>query len=626
MIQWMSRLSKSWVASLLMGGLALSFVVWGIADVFTGASASSVASVGGVEIGPSAFQRSYRNFVRNEGQQMGAAITPDMAQKMGLPMVALQQLVSRTALDNVADKLGLTTTDADVAQYVRTTPSFSGAGGFDHATFLRMVEGAGYSEQDFLNEVRADMTRQQLTAAVEGGMTVPTGYAQALFRYLNERRAVRYIIVAPSSVGEIASPGDAVLASYVQAHAARYSTPEYRDVTIAEITPADVAGQATVTDAQIAQYYAANKATYNVPEKRTLEQIEFPNEVDARAARARIDHGATFDAVAAGRKLKPADIALGTVAASEIPDAATAAAAFGLPAGGISQPVKGAFGWVLLHVSAITPGVARTLDQAKDDIRKLLATQVAQEKLVDVGNAFQDAHGGGASLEQAAQKAGMKLSHVVIDQQGLAPSGETAAAPPDPELRAQIFAADVGADSDAFATKAGNTYAIKVNGVTAPKLKSIDQVRDAAYADWSNEQRAKIVAARTAELTKTAQQDGSLDGVAKTLHLTVQDSPGLGRGTDDTTFSNALVTRLFAMAPLGIASGPQGSGGNYIIAQVTGIAHPAVASDEYKTAAAQLGASVGGDLTVSLANAARATQGVKVNQKLVDQVVNGGGS
>lgn len=626
MIQWMSRLSKSWMASLLMGGLALSFIVWGIADVFTGASATAVATVGGIEISPNIYQRTYRNFLRNEGQQMGAPITPDMAQKMGLPMVALQQLVSRTALDNVADSLGLTTTDADVAKRVRTDPSFSGAGGFDHATFLRLVEGAGYSEQDFLNEVRSDMTREQLTAAVEGGMTVPAGYAQALFRFLNERRAAHYIIVAPSLVGEIASPGDAVLGAYVKDHASRYATPEYRDVTFAQLTPADVAGQVTVSDAQIQQYYEQNKATYQVAEKRALEQIEFPNETEARAARAKIDGGMTFAALAAERKLKPADIGLGTLAMSDIPDPARAAAAFALPVNGVSAPVKGAFGWVLIHVTAITPGVSRSLDQARDDIRKLLAAQLAQEKLVDAANAYQDARGGGASLEAAAQKAGFILRHAVIDQAGLTPAGDNAAAPADPEFRAQLFSANVGEDSDAFTTKIGNDYAIKVNGVTPPHLKSLDQVRDAALNDWSNEQRARIVAAKAAELTKTAQQQGNLDGIAKMLHVTVQESPGLGRGTDDTTFSNALVTRLFNLPPLAIISGPQGSGGNYMIAQLSGIAHPAVASEEYKTAAAQLGASVGGDLSVSLANAARAKQGVRVNQKLVDQAINGGGS
>ena len=47
MIAWFHRISKSWVATLLMGALALSFVVWGVADVFTGGSSTAVATVGG---------------------------------------------------------------------------------------------------------------------------------------------------------------------------------------------------------------------------------------------------------------------------------------------------------------------------------------------------------------------------------------------------------------------------------------------------------------------------------------------------------------------------------------------------------------------------------------------------
>ena len=50
MMQWMHRLSKSWVATLFMGALALSFVVWGIADVFTGMTSTAVATVGSTEI------------------------------------------------------------------------------------------------------------------------------------------------------------------------------------------------------------------------------------------------------------------------------------------------------------------------------------------------------------------------------------------------------------------------------------------------------------------------------------------------------------------------------------------------------------------------------------------------
>ena len=122
MLQWMHRLSTSWVASLFMGALALSFVVWGIADVFTGMVTTGLATVGQTEISSTAFQRSYRNFLRNQSAQMGQEITPEMAQQMGLGNVALQQLISRTALDNAVQKLGMTTSDAALAESIRNVP------------------------------------------------------------------------------------------------------------------------------------------------------------------------------------------------------------------------------------------------------------------------------------------------------------------------------------------------------------------------------------------------------------------------------------------------------------------------------------------------------------------------
>ena len=166
-----------------------------------------------------------------------------MAQKMGLPQVALQQLISRTALDNEADRLGLTTPDADLAFNVRSMAAFRGPlGTFDRPSFLAALQNAQYSEDQFLAEVRQDMTRDQLTQAVEADFLVPSTYAQALFQFLNEKRAADYVILSPDQVGSVAPPSDAVLAAYVKDHPGRYSTPEYRDVDYAVITPADEMG------------------------------------------------------------------------------------------------------------------------------------------------------------------------------------------------------------------------------------------------------------------------------------------------------------------------------------------------------------------------------------------------
>lgn len=99
----MHTFSKHWVVTLMMGALTLAFVVWGMGlEQFNIGGGSNVASVGSTEIGAAEFQRIYRNFLRNQSQRMGSEITPDMAEKMGLGQVALQQMISRDALNNEA--------------------------------------------------------------------------------------------------------------------------------------------------------------------------------------------------------------------------------------------------------------------------------------------------------------------------------------------------------------------------------------------------------------------------------------------------------------------------------------------------------------------------------------------
>jgi len=422
MIQWMHGLSKSWMATLLMGALTLSFVVWGIADVFTGTSTSAVASVGGTDIGPAEFQRAYRNFLRNESQRSGSEITPEMAEKMGLGQVVLQQMLSRTAVDNEAQKLGLTASDAAVVQEVRSIPAFRGTlGQFDRQTFTQVIARAGYSEEQFLGEMRQDLTRNQLNYAIEGNFQLPATYMQAIYQYSAEKRAADFVILTPEQAGDVAAPSDATLEAYVKAHAGKYSTPEYRDVTYAAIMPADVADQVAVTDAQIQQAYDAKKSTYVVPEKRDVEQIEFKTEAEAKAARDKIQSGTKYEDVAAQRGLKPDQISLGTLAQEELPDEERAKAIFALPLNEVSQPIKTGFGgYALARVTKIAPGSSKSLADVKEDIRKDLQSQLTANKLVDVVNAYTDARSNGDDFQAAAKKAGMKISRVsAMDATGL---------------------------------------------------------------------------------------------------------------------------------------------------------------------------------------------------------------
>jgi peptidyl-prolyl cis-trans isomerase D len=220
----------------------------------------------------------------------------------------------------------------------------------------------------------------------------------------------------------------------------------------------------------------------------------------------------------------------------------------------------------------------------------------------------------------------MKVSHLAgVDMTGMGKDGTHADVPADPEFLPALFKGEVGEDTDPFATKLGAYYTIHVNGMTPPKLKPLDQVRAQALADWTTEQRAKLLATRAQTLAAQVDKDKSLDGIAKTLNVPVQHSQALGRQTNDATFSTPLVTKLFDASPGGVEFGPQATG-NYVIARVTGIAHPVMnpRDQAFQGGMMRFSQSVAGDFSIALANAGRARQGVKVNQKLVQSVTSGG--
>lgn len=618
MLQSLRKIATSKVAAvILFVPLIVSFAVWGIADIFRGTSDTTAFTVGSVSVPIENFSRDFHNAMRNQAQ-----VLPADQQKL-LGQQVLENMMLRIALDNLVQRLGLTAGDARVRADIQANPAFRGAlGTFDHGQFLSIIGRAGYGEDEFVAVSRKDNARGQMLRATQGGFMMPLDYARAIFAYVNEIRAAEYVTVSASATGEIAPPSDTTLAAYVKAHPEAFSTPEYRTVSIASIGVEDVAPTITVTEKQIDDELAANQADYVTPEKREVEQITFPSEAEARSAKAALDGGKTFEQLAADRKLKDADFKLGEKTPADLSsDPAGDKAVFALALGATSDPIKGVFGYELFHVTKITPGSAKSRDEIKAALQKKLAIA----KMTDIANAYTDALGGGQSVELAAKKAGMKYIRVAaVDSKGLTPDGSKAAGADNPDLLAAIFKAEVGEDGDPFpSTDQTHYFAIKVDGVTPPKVKAVDAVRAEATARWIAEQRQIQLKAKASALAARANAEHSLHGVAAALGAPVQTGPALNRGTNAAPFTAAVVKAIYDAPPGGTVAVPVEGG--YLLARVSGISHPAPPEGDpaYAQGVRSLSGEIAQDMTVSMAKAEEAAHGTTVNQKLIDQTVSG---
>ena len=138
-------------------------------------------------------------------------------------------------------------------------------------------------------------------------------------------------------------------------------------------------GGTTVTNAQIANYYNQNKSRFAQPERRDLRIILTKTQAQANAAKAAIQHGQSFAAVAKKSSIDQATktqggTLLGVQRGQE--EKALDDAIFGAQLHQLAGPIKTQFGYYIFVVQKVTPSSQQTLAQASPTIKQqLLATQ-----------------------------------------------------------------------------------------------------------------------------------------------------------------------------------------------------------------------------------------------------------
>ena len=108
----------------------------------------------------------------------------------------------------------------------------------------------------------------------------------------------------------------------------------------------------------------------------------------------------SFEDLAKERGLGQSDIDLGLIAKSAIGDPAIADAAFSLPSGEVSQPEQGKFGFALVKVGKIEPGVTPSYESFASQIKHDIANERARAKVASCATRWKTS----AAAAQASSK------------------------------------------------------------------------------------------------------------------------------------------------------------------------------------------------------------------------------
>jgi peptidyl-prolyl cis-trans isomerase D len=595
----------------MMGLLILGLGGFGV-TTFSG-GVTKVGSVGDTDITTDEYARALQAQVNAFSQQVGQQITVQQALAFGVDKQVLQDLVTRAALDNEADEMGLSVGDAAVAAELMAMDSFKGVSGtFDREAYRFTLDRNNLTEAEFEGNLRRDISRGLFQGAITGGFAAPAPLTDTLYTWVAERRGFSLLRLTEADLAApLPEPTEAELQAHYDANIDRFTRPEAKRISYASLLPEAIAKDQPVEDATLQQMYQDRIAEFVIPERRIVERLVYPDQAAADAAKARLDGGTSFEDLVAERGLTLDAIALGDVTREDLEDAG--AAVFAAAEGDVVGPLQTSLGPALFRVATALAAEETTFEEARETLAIEIQTDAARRLIADRVEEIDDLLAGGATLEDLAKDAGLQLATLdfVPGQQG------EATIEGYPAFRTAAEAVEAGDFPEAILLEDGGVVALRLDEIVPAAPIPFDEAKDAVTEDWRRAALAKALSARAGEIK------AALDGGAAIGSFGIVDvTPEVARDGFVADAPDSLMPAVFRMAE-GAVQVIEGDGfaGVVRLDRILPAATEGEEAEALRAAlAAQAAQAIAGDAFAAFTNAVTAKAGISFDQAAINAV------
>ena len=561
--------------------VVLAFIVFYIPDFLRqgdqAAANDVVARVGGQEITAAAFRRAYLSQLQAYQRAYGGGANEQLLRQMGIEQQILQQLIEERAAIAEAQRLGLTVSNAEVAQRIYTMPAFQQNGQFAgqqvYEQVLRM-QRPPLTVEEFEESLRRALLVEKLRAAVTEWVAVSESQVEREYRQRNEKVKVELVVFTPDAALKDVSVTDAEVTAQFEKHKEQYRVPEKRKIRYLLLDVDAAKAKMVVPPGDIEQHYRQNLQQFSTPEQVRASHILLKTEgKDEAAVKARAEtilkeakSGADFAALAKQDSEDEASAKNGGDLdyfsrgrmVKEFEDVA-----FSLAPGSISDLVKTQFGYHIIKVVDKKPATTRPLDEVRQQIGDQLAYERAQTQVNDLATRLAGGIKRPADLESTAKAQGIPVQ----ESDFFAREEPVSGLGPVPEVATEAFLMKEGTIAGPMRVARGQVF-FTLTGKQESRIPKLDEVKDRVRTDAAREkaraasrQRAQSLAAQFKTDFAAAARSAGLE--IKTSELVARGAPLPEIGT------NAALEHAVFAVPAGGVTPPVTTEGGTVIARVT---------------------------------------------------------
>ncbi|WP_163922268.1 peptidylprolyl isomerase [Photobacterium sp. Alg240-V54] len=527
-----------WV-KIILSLIILSFVFAGVGSYLASGNEQVAAKINGKEISQRQFEQVYQNERNRMQQRMGdyfSTLMSDPAYVKQFRQSVLDRMVNDELIQQRADKLGLSVSDAQVKQEILAMPAFAVDGVFNNEQYNMALRRAGFTPDQFAETIRKDMLRQQFLSALQGSDFVLSDEADELRKLESQQRVVRTLTLNLADFTKKVKVTEQEAQDFYDQNPNLFTRPAQIKVSYIELSGKGLTKDINISEQAAETYYKDNQTKFSSAEEREVSHILVTGDgaaakAKAEALLAKLQNGANFAEVAKqssddtfsakdGGKLEW--FTKGTM------DPAFEKEAFALAKpGDMSGLVKSSFGYHIILLDGIKPGKVKPFADVKAQIvAELQQQQSADEfyklksKLAEVAFESPD------SLDAAAEAVKAKIVHTdyitPAEEKGVLANKQVQETLQSPEVH------DDGMNSDVIELGPEHVIVVRVDDARAQAVlpfKDVAAKVNAMVASQKGEQQAQAKADEIiADLQKGKNDIVAKDGLSFSGEQTINRS------------------------------------------------------------------------------------------------------
>lgn len=410
MLDALRNTARGTAGKIIVGLIALTFVLFGAESIISIAGNSSPVSVNGQDVSELEYQRLLNTRQQELANQFGAEFAAQFANSDFLRNEVIETLVNQTVQLQWVSSLDLTKSEQAILEDIATIPAFQIDGQFDQNRYLNVLSANGFNHQTFVAAQKEQGAITQLQQGLVNSAFDVNRRVQSAAELRAQTRSGQYLeLSAQDFEGQVVLTEEQIQNFYDE-QADQFMAPERVKVRYLTLRVADLAKQIEISDNDLQSAYDSYVAEISAEAKREISHILFAQSDDAlsaaQSAREALLNGADFAELAQELSDDPGSAEFGGSLGELLPGVYVEAfyeAAIQLEtAGQISEPVETQYGYHLIKLDSVEAAQPESFEAKAEELRTELQLQRAQDEMLVLESQLADESFASDSIEAVA--------------------------------------------------------------------------------------------------------------------------------------------------------------------------------------------------------------------------------